>query len=204
MSVTSFTEAVNIIGSLGDNPNTDNNLSAAELKAMFDKAPELIKEYLNGTLVPAVQALENAVSLLSGGVIQESVEYPGCYYRMVDGEQEWINPPMVTNVEYRTAERMNGKTVYAKRLGVTIDSPESGSVTVDTGIQRIINQIEEISGVMKCGAMLYSLPWNVGSSVYMRASMSNNLKINWVLELDHSADFDGTNGFVTIKWTSVF
>ena len=46
----------------------------------------------------------------------ESTEYPGCYYRTVDGEAEWINPPMVDEVEYRTAKRHNGKPVYTKLI----------------------------------------------------------------------------------------
>ena len=40
--------------------------------------------------------------------------YPSCYYRTVDGVKEWINPPMVSGVEYRTAERWMGKPVYTK------------------------------------------------------------------------------------------
>ena len=36
----------------------------------------------------------------------------GCYYRTVDGEVEWINPPMVVGTEYRTTERFSGKPVY--------------------------------------------------------------------------------------------
>lgn len=42
----------------------------------------------------------------------ESTEYPGCYYRDADGENEWINPPMVFGEVYRTSERYNGKAVY--------------------------------------------------------------------------------------------
>lgn len=42
----------------------------------------------------------------------ESAEYPGCYYRTVNGAVEWINPPMVPGVEYRTTERWNSKIVY--------------------------------------------------------------------------------------------
>lgn len=41
-----------------------------------------------------------------------SEDYPGCCYRMVGGEQEWINPPMMLETEYRTTERFNGKPVY--------------------------------------------------------------------------------------------
>lgn len=46
----------------------------------------------------------------------ESEEHPGCFYRMVDDEKEWINPPMLDGVEYRTTERANGKAVYIQRL----------------------------------------------------------------------------------------
>ncbi len=49
---------------------------------------------------------------------------------MVDGEQEWINPPVNLGVEYRTTERHRGNPVYTKLLyaklnsnTVTIDSP---------------------------------------------------------------------------------
>lgn len=44
----------------------------------------------------------------------ESAEHPGCYYRTVDGEIEWLNPPIEVGVEYRTTERCWGKVVYVK------------------------------------------------------------------------------------------
>lgn len=43
----------------------------------------------------------------------------GCYYRMVDGEKEYINPPMRVNNEYRTTERFLGKPVYTKIRTIT-------------------------------------------------------------------------------------
>ena len=46
----------------------------------------------------------------------ESQEHLGCYYRIVNNETEWINPPMMTNVEYRTTERCSGEPVYIKKL----------------------------------------------------------------------------------------
>ena len=42
----------------------------------------------------------------------EDKNYPGCYYRTVNGVTEWINPPMVVGTEYRTTEQWNGKVVY--------------------------------------------------------------------------------------------
>ena len=46
----------------------------------------------------------------------EDATNPGCYYRMVDGEKEWINPPMVLNAEYRTTERWRDSAVYTKLI----------------------------------------------------------------------------------------
>lgn len=43
----------------------------------------------------------------------------GCYYRMVDGEKEYINSPMRVNNEYRTTERFLGKPVYTKIRTIT-------------------------------------------------------------------------------------
>lgn len=42
----------------------------------------------------------------------ESADHPGCYYRMVGNEREWINPPLVIGTEYRTTERYGGAPVY--------------------------------------------------------------------------------------------
>lgn len=44
----------------------------------------------------------------------EDATYAGCYYRMVGGEREWINPPMVLGEEYRTTERLDKLVVYTK------------------------------------------------------------------------------------------
>ena len=61
----------------------------------------------------------------------ESPNYPGCYYRTVDGETEWINPPMVSGVEYRTAERYMGLVVYAKLVDFGyLPNASSASVTI--------------------------------------------------------------------------
>lgn len=50
---------------------------------------------------------------------KESTESPGCFYRTVDGVEEWYNPPMINGYEYRTTERYLGKPVYtvSKYLG---------------------------------------------------------------------------------------
>lgn len=57
---------------------------------------------------------EEAVKNLGISQPIESKDHPGCYYRIVDGVTEWLNPPMQWGVEYRTAERHSGKPVYVK------------------------------------------------------------------------------------------
>ena len=62
----------------------------------------------------------------------------GCYYRMVDGEKEWINPPMgmpassapsgTAGAECRTTERFAGKPVYSVIVGVKAGSATMGSL----------------------------------------------------------------------------
>jgi hypothetical protein len=44
----------------------------------------------------------------------EDTDYPGCHYKMVGENKEWLNPPMAVGVEYRTTERYQGKSVYTK------------------------------------------------------------------------------------------
>lgn len=62
----------------------------------------------------------------------ESPSFPGCYYRVVNGETEWLNPPMEIGEEYRTAERYMGRAVYNALIdcgvphnGATVDFPFS-------------------------------------------------------------------------------
>ena len=62
-----------------------------------------------------------------------NASYPGCFYRSVDGETEWINPPMVLGIEYRTAERWSGKVVYTKIVDAG-NLPNSTSVSVAHGV----------------------------------------------------------------------
>lgn len=61
MAVSNFNEDLNIISKLGNNPNSDDNLSDAGLKEKFDAAGLLIQKFLNNILIPAVNSIENAV-----------------------------------------------------------------------------------------------------------------------------------------------
>ena len=74
--------------------------------------------------------------------------HPGCYTRSVDGEIEWLNPPMEEGVEYRTAERHNGLPVYAKRVVFT-EMPAAGEFKA-VYIFPVEYRPISISGVLSC------------------------------------------------------
>lgn len=62
-----------------------------------------------------VNALTLVHSNLDGILSFEEGAY-GCFVRNVDGEKEWLCPPMFPNTEYRTTERYQGDPVYTKAV----------------------------------------------------------------------------------------
>lgn len=69
----------------------------------------------------------------------ESIDFPGCYYRMVNNVQEWLNPPLKDGVEYRTAERWRGMPVYQRY--VPIGAYSAGQSSVSHGITNLTSCI---------------------------------------------------------------
>lgn len=67
---------------------------------------------------------------------RQSSSYPNCYCRTVDGETEWVNPPMAPGVEYRTTERWSGKAVYTKLI--PIGSITSGNHDIDHNTSMVV------------------------------------------------------------------
>lgn len=73
MELTALTQDLYIISQLGDNPNSDNNLSAQELKQKFDESGNLIKNYINNTLIPEIEEgfteyIDEVDALVGGGL----------------------------------------------------------------------------------------------------------------------------------------
>lgn len=95
----------------------------------------------------------------------EDTTYPGCYYRMVDDVKEWLNPPLVVGVEYRTTERYVGKPVYIllKDLG---SLPNAGSRTVEnlsTKVDRIVDAVFNTASTDASYHNAQEVSWYVGS-----------------------------------------
>lgn len=62
MALTLLEENLNIIQGLADLPNSDDGLDPDELKAKFDEAVNIIKDYINKTLIPEVESDIDAAS----------------------------------------------------------------------------------------------------------------------------------------------
>lgn len=62
----------------------------------------------------------------------EDANFPGCYYRTVNGETEWINPPMELGVSYHTTKRYKGKAVYCALVSIgSIAAGAGGTVNIE-------------------------------------------------------------------------
>lgn len=111
-----FDEDVDIIQKLDDEPNDTGGLTAAELKERFDRAGNLIKDYLNNTLLPGVsdtvaeanvraaaerERIENENARIqaetereaaSAAALQEAETAAAIARSVLSGEERWLYP----------------------------------------------------------------------------------------------------------------
>lgn len=136
----------------------------------------------------------------------ESDNYPGCYYRTVSGETEWLNPPMVAGTEYRTTERFLGKPVYTQLI--TIDSfPNAGTKMIklpDTITSHSARNIVSVGGIAVSSAATGEVRPVPGCEYNTTAAGSDIVNIQIKannLQLIATADMSMYSGYVTIKYT---
>lgn len=89
------------------------------------------------TLKQNVVNINNSISALERLSLYDS-DYPGCYYREVDGVTEWVNPPNIPGIEYRTTERWNGSPVYTQMLYLgALSNKLAMAVTIDVEYNKV-------------------------------------------------------------------
>ena len=66
MAINKLLADLNIISKLGDNPGSEDGLSAAQLKAKFDEAANIIKDYINNHLITELDKIIDVEALLNG------------------------------------------------------------------------------------------------------------------------------------------
>lgn len=125
----------------------------------------------------SITGLRTDVNTLKA-LFTESGPNPGCYYRIVNGVNEWVNPPMQTGIEYRTTERWKGKPVY-QRVFYVAALPHTSVLAIKSGVTW--DEVISIAGYAIDSTMTkrYSFP------VYIESSTVPNAVITYV-------DKDGT------------
>lgn len=107
MQIQEFSKDVEVITKLGDEPNIDDGLSADELRAKFDEGNVAIKQYLNGTLVPATNT-----ALADAGSAKEIAESASVLAQLASE---------LANKKPDTTLKKSGEAADAKAVGDKID-----------------------------------------------------------------------------------
>ena len=124
------------IGNVVSKGTTDINNLITQKTAEIDKEIEDFNKFTQGSEYAAL--VGNVSKLMANAV--ESTQYPGCFYRIVNGETEWINPPLMRGVEYLTTERWNGNKIYQKILYAgALSNKTSMSIEIGAEYDKIIS-----------------------------------------------------------------
>ena len=120
---------------------------------------------------------------------------------------EWVNPPMVIGVEYRTTERFNSRTVYQQVFSLGELSTAGKTEYYVFGEDATAGQHFIISANFYASNSRYgdggwgiTLPsFNVDSSVAM-AACYNGLRVDWY----NVKSFSGYYGFAILKYVKPY
>ena len=132
-----------------------------------------------------VDQLDHTAQEIDDGIGFESTDYPGCYYRLVNGVMEWLNPPMVLGTEYRTTERIGGSPVYKKlaKLGSMPSNTTEDFPFTDDKNARCFEVCAQVGYFVYAGGWRFTLP----SGKYLApVGIDNKIRITSTTEVDNS------------------
>lgn len=112
MNLTPLNDDLDIIAKLDDEPNDVGGMTPSELKAQFDLAGNLIKAYLNGTLLPALQIVADTADSIDG--------IDGVLHTLVNDDTK-----LVTGKAVAEAMQSSG---YGDMMKATYDADADGKV----------------------------------------------------------------------------
>lgn len=159
-----------------------------------------IEEFNKFTQGSEYAALVNNVSKLMANAV-ESTQYPGCFYRIVNGETEWINPPLMRGVEYLTTERWNGNKVYQKILYAGALSNKT-SMSIEIGAE--YNKIISVTGYAYDPENNMSYPFpiilNGLTPIAVISGVEGNGLVSYVI-INVNDDLSAFSADITVKYT---
>lgn len=134
--------------------------------------------------------------------IREDKDNPGCFYRPGIGtsNKEWINPPAIPGVEYRTAERHNGKPVYQFVIYDPILPITPGVTSIDTNMNLL--DIISVSGVVRNKTLGHTYPtpfYYDGDSV--PAFIINKMTVDGWVSFTTTKSMSNHEAYIMIKYT---
>lgn len=128
--------------------------------------------------------------------IFEDEKYTGCYFRLVENENEWLNPPCVNGKWYLTNERFYGKKVNICAYEGIIKT-ESGTI-LDFNLLKSPNVIE-ISGVMTKNGVRVPIDQTITVGVIPQFTGSNGDELIYKIAINNTGD-DATDVCMKIKF----
>lgn len=121
MAFSPFEFDVEVHSKMGDDPNVDNDMTADDLKAMFDSPMVAFKEWINGILIPALNVFvpEDSIAVF---IQSEKPGYTPCF---------WFKPAYGGTYDMIYVD-INGNQTEIKQ-SITVDSANIayGAVTRD-------------------------------------------------------------------------
>lgn len=121
VQIPKLSDDLEIISKLGDNPNTDNGMSSADLKAQFDRAPNIIKKFINDYVVPAINnyVVGSGFLPLTGGAMKGDIAMVG---KKVTGLGAPTDTGDAVSKEY--ADKLVPKIIPIAKGGTNADTAE--------------------------------------------------------------------------------
>ena len=135
MAIPQFTDDINIIQKLADEPNDDNGLSADELKAKFDEAGVLFKKYINEKLLPSISAMNTPFTSIVGVEAQNVQEAIAALYEQLTNA---VIEGLVPDGTIGTVQLANNAVTGAKLA--------EGAVTADKMAAELFNAKADVVG----------------------------------------------------------
>jgi hypothetical protein len=119
---------------------------------------------------------------MHNNIMRECIRY---FYAGTYLDWEYVNPPMIVGVEYRTTERWDGKPVYTKLIDCGV-MPNNTGKFVDIGENVKAKEITAIA--VKSGDSVVQMPWlnESDGSLLARVTVLNGRNIYILTKSDLS------------------